>query len=110
MRLQPEFGEATIADGETASEAIRLGTRTLVGLVTPAAFDGTSITLQASIDGTTFSPLIDPATGDAYEIAAAASEAYYLDPIVTLPWNFVKIVAAAQTGDTVLATVVREIG
>lgn len=45
---------ATIANGQTISDAISSLGKTLVGLITPAAFTGTIITFQISMDGTTY--------------------------------------------------------
>jgi len=45
---------ATIALGQQTSDAINVKGRILVGVRTPAALTGTTLTLQISIDGTTF--------------------------------------------------------
>jgi hypothetical protein len=114
MAPRPEFASITIVNGQTVSSAatiLRLGEKTMIGLVTPATFDGTAITFQVSVDGTTYVVLNDPITGNPYTVAAALSEAYYFDPSVFLPWNFVKLVAGTvqATTDTVFTAIIRAI-
>jgi hypothetical protein len=45
---------ATIANGASLSGAVEIGDATVVALVMPAAWTAASITLQASVDGSTF--------------------------------------------------------
>jgi hypothetical protein len=45
---------ATIANGQSLSGAVDLGTNRLFAIVMPAAMTGTSLTFQASHDGSTY--------------------------------------------------------
>jgi len=107
--VRPDFRTVTISNGQTVSNVSLGAAETLIGIVTRSTFDGTSLTFQVSVDGTTFYPLCDPATGAAFAIVAAASKAYAIDPKWFLAWNFFTLVATAQTGDSILDLVVREI-
>lgn len=108
MAFQPEFSTVTIANGATASGVAIAGPKTLIGIIARSTFDGTSLKADVSIDGTTYYRLTNQ-DGTDWEIVAAASEAYAIEPFLFLPWNYFKLVAASQTGASVLDIMVREI-
>ena len=64
---------ATIANGATVSDAIRIDPGMITGLVMPAAFTGTAIAVHASTSyGGTYNPVYD-SDGNAVSAAVAAS-------------------------------------
>jgi hypothetical protein len=108
MSTQTESQTVTIASGGTVSTAIQASREAAWGLQMPAAFTGTSITFQASADGSTFQALYeyDTTTDDgsatrAVTLAVAAARSYDL-PAALTAWKAFKIVsgsaeAAART-------------
>lgn len=103
---------ATIANGQTVSDAIDLGGLELVGFFLPSTFDGTSLSLQASthIDGTYVA--VENGSGSAYSITTAASKyAPIADLAVIAGLRFIKLVAGASqsTSDTVITLAVRAV-
>ena len=87
---------AVIANGESLSAAVALGTggaRQLVGIQMPAAWTTASLTFAVSFDGTTYVPLYWD--GAEYTILAAggadASLGVSLEPSAFAGWPFVKV-------------------
>lgn len=110
MAYRPSVRTVTIASGATISDAAQIEGATLIGLILPAEFDGTTLTFQVSQDNATFVPLSKDTDGAAYSLAAGASKAYSLDPALFLPWAYVKLVAGtAQTGASVVTLLVRPV-
>ena len=72
-----------IPNGATQSEAIDLRGLGIFGILVPAGFAGTSITLEVTRDDSTFYPVLNR-DGSAYTITVAASE-YCALPISELP-------------------------
>lgn len=109
-----QYFPATIASGQSLSEAIDLGGTTLVGIQMPGSWDAADLTLQAAADGSTFGNVY-AADDTELEIAAAASRFIRLDPAVMSPFAHVKIrsgtsgSAVNQTGDRELILVGRAI-
>ena len=103
--------DVTIANGQTASEAIQMGhggsltnenTKTLQGVIIPTEFDGTSISFQVSRDNVTYYNLYDQ-TNALVSLTVAADRAYALPADKFNGWAYLKIVAGTtQTGDTTL--------
>jgi hypothetical protein len=92
-----------IEDGATESGVLRIESQAIIGIVTPASFEGTRIKFQVSHDNATYYTLTDPDDGNDVAIVAASSEAYAVDHALTRAWKFVKLVAGtAQTGDATL--------
>lgn len=108
---QVETVQVTITNGQQDSGVLTLYDRSLVGLILPATFDGAGLTLLVSQDGTTFVELDDPDTGAAVSLTVTASKAYAIDPILCIPWNFLKLHAttAQSTTDTVITAMVRRV-
>lgn len=79
----------TIASGASLSGGRSLGPTTLMGILLPASFTGTSITFQVSRDGDTWGNLYD---NDA-EVShtAAGGIAITVNAFTFTPWSFVKI-------------------
>jgi hypothetical protein len=64
---------ATIANGASLSAAVEIGDATVVALVMPGTWTAASITLQASIDGTTFVDVYKNNGATEFEVTVAAS-------------------------------------
>lgn len=92
--------KATILNTATESAAIDISGTTLVGFIIPAAFQGTTINFQVSIDGTTFFTL-DDYQGNVVTITGiAAGNAINWQRGDLSPWQHLKLVAgSAQTSD-----------
>lgn len=75
--------DCTIKSGASASAIVDLGAFRLVGIVTPATFEGTILTPKASTDGVTALPIQD-ATGAAKTITGVVVNAH----IVLSPADF----------------------
>jgi len=110
---------ATIAQGEpSATVSLAAGPDksqplTLVGLITPQAFDGDSIAFSASLDNVTYHPI----NRDDTEVTLSinGSTAYALDPITFAPWKFVRILTQTsgtntnQAAETEFTLIAREV-
>lgn len=97
-------GLATIANGQTTSSVITLdplggiypyGLMPVLLLVLPAAFTGTSIQFDVSVDGTTFQRLYDDA-GNALAVTVAASHTVAVPSLGAA--RSVKLVSSAAEG------------
>lgn len=87
---------ATIANGQTTSDAVNCGDKPPVMLRMPAAFTGTSLTFQGSQDGVTFQEI--DAGGSAYSVTVAASKDIALDPLKFGGARFIKLVSGSAEG------------
>ncbi len=99
----------TIASGQTASAVLTLGGLTPVGVITPGALTGTSLTFNGGAAPGALSPVHD---GDAaYSVAAGASRAIALEPAALYPWEYLQIVSSgAEAADRTLTLVLRKVG
>jgi len=85
--------DAVIAISTSLSGAIEIGAVDAIGLVMPAAMDGTSITFAVCDTlGGTYVPLYDD-TGVEVTVTHAASRAVSLSTVLAsmFPWKFMKI-------------------
>lgn len=97
----------TIASGGTTSTVIDLSSLGFVGIIFPAAFTGTAITFQGSVDNSTFTALYN-SSNTAYSITVAASRYYMLNPADFMGSRYIKIVSNATEGGTrTLTTITR---
>lgn len=101
---------ATIAAGQTVSDVIDLGrANALVGIQMPGTFVGTSLTFQASADGSTYVALYDR-DGQAVSVVVSTSRYIYLDPAIFAGVPYLKVVSGAtETGGAALSLVVRPV-
>jgi len=100
---------ATIADGQTKSEAIDLESIDLVGIFIPSGFDGTTLQFEAAtaVDGT-FYPVLS--AGANHELTVAASTYVPIENLAILSGvRYLKIVTASQTGDVILGLALRRV-
>ncbi len=94
---------ATIANGQTVGVAVRIppptnGLAVLCALSMPAAFTGTAITFQVSIDGgTTWNALYDD-TGTLVTVTVAASRHIRLIPSLFAGLDHIKLVSGSAEG------------
>jgi hypothetical protein len=93
---------ATIANGQTKSAAVPTYGYVVLGAVFPAELDGTAVTFEVSIDGTTFFPLYDSTGGAQVSMTVAASRAFDL-PTALASWPYLKfVIGTSQTGATTI--------
>lgn len=108
MAGRRSFINVTIPSASTTSDAatISSGTR-LVGFVTPAAFTGSNVSFQTSVDaGVSFQPVYN--AGSVYSVAVGTSRFVAIDPDVFIGAGYIKIVsdgseAAARTVTLVIS-------
>ncbi len=84
----------TIASGQTVSSAA-LTEGDLVGIRTPAALTGTSITFQTAFEDQVFLPYKKPATGNPVSMAVAADGSYGIVPSDFKSFDYIKIVSGS---------------
>lgn len=75
----PSTTTVTIANGQSLSGAVNLSGFTLIGIDLPATWTTANLTLQASIDNSTWDNVFD-STGTEVTISAAASRFILLNP------------------------------
>lgn len=103
-----EVATATIANGESLSGAVQLGGMYLSKIALPAEFDGTAITFQGSLDGSTFYNLYTNA-GTEVNYPASASRVIVPEFMDFLGLHSIKVragtagAATNQTGATVVS-------
>lgn len=99
--VDQDTNTVTIAQGASTSSSINLGSKGLVGFITPASLTGTAFTFTGSIDGSTFVAIYN-SDNTAYSITVGTSRYYILNPADFLGTRYVRIVsngteAAART-------------
>lgn len=95
---KPTFA-ITIASGGTASTAIDFRGRAGGGFTTPAAFTGTTISYQVSVDDSTYQTLYDQFGAQVVTAAVSTSRSYAL-PAELYGWPYFKIVSGSAEGGT----------
>lgn len=89
---------ATIANGVTTSAAIPTTGLSLVGVQLPAAFTGTTLTFQGSVDGTTYQPVYSTTSGTALSYTVAQGHYVAVDPIPFYGLAYIKLVSGSSEG------------
>lgn len=85
---------ATITNGASVSAAVDLGASSICGLIVPASMEGTTLSIQGcDTSGGTYGTLYD-ANNNPATITFSATRYYYIDPLITAGWEFVKILAS----------------
>lgn len=112
QNTQPKINNdtVTIATGQTTSDGIDLQGMTLCGLYLPSAFDGSTISFQASeTEDGTFVQVLDT-DGSVLTLAGLSASKYVkVAPADFAGIRFLKLVAGAQTGATVLPLALRQV-
>lgn len=109
MNRYPIHKSASIANGETTSGAVDLGSFRALAIGLPAAFDGTTITVEAAPEAEgTFQPVYDDA-GTAVSLTVAAGHVVAVDAVPLAALRFVRFVAGtAQTADRTLVLYLKD--
>jgi len=99
----------TIADTETDSAELDCGNGVLVGFMTDADIDGTSMTFKAGVTSGTTTALSN--MYGAVSLTVAASESFAVEPQDFFPYRYVVFVSgAAQSGAaTTITAIIRMI-
>ena len=115
---QLETIDVTIANGASLSGAATLDGKSVVGLISPAAWTPAGISFEASRDGTTFYPLYS-AAGEvsipSAHVAAAEARFFQMDPGDWIGFAAVKVrsglngAAVAQGAARTVTLVVRPV-
>lgn len=91
-------GSFTIASSGTVSSALDLKENTLVGLLMPSAFTGTTLTFQAATSaGGTYREVVGT-DGNAISFTVAAAKYVVIQPAVLAGVRFLKIVSGSAEG------------
>lgn len=94
LTRNPKQATATIANGGTTSSAIDIRNASIIGIITPSALTGTTITMAVSTSQSgTYVPLRSSAS-TAISLTVAASGAYPLSVNVE-PWSWLKLVSGS---------------
>jgi hypothetical protein len=99
---------ATIANGETVSDAVDLGDAFLCHIEKTTAVEGTAISFQGSSNGSTFVPVRDPVLDDGSSLTLTCTSVTaeiipVPDPSIFAGLRWVKVVmGTAQTGEGTL--------
>jgi len=108
-RNDPTFLKFFIPSGATTSTALshpdNLRPRThenprmtLAAVVTPAAFDGTGVGFEVSLNGNEWYPVHNP-DGTPYGLTVGTGRWTIIPPAISFAWQYIRIVAAAQSAD-----------
>lgn len=92
------FAAAAIASGQTVSAAIPVNGLALVGIQLPAAFTGTALTFQGSLDGVLFQPIFVTTSGTALSYTVAQGHYVAIDPAPFQGLKALKLVSGTSEG------------
>jgi hypothetical protein len=97
---------ATIASGQSLSAAICVGAGVPLAVQMPAAFTGTSLTFQGSIDGTTYQNVYDGSMEVSVDVAAGRTVVLPAAALAAFPFLKIRSGTAgsptSEGGDRVL--------
>lgn len=88
-----EFAELTIPASSATSNSYELNGTHLIGIIFPATFTGTKLTMQGSIDGTNFYEIYGSDSGTAKEVKVSANKMVVIENNFDNPFNFIKLVS-----------------
>ena len=113
-RNDPVFLEFKVPSGQTKSNSLQAPGRAgakienprmaLAAIVTPAAFDGTGVGFEVSLDGITWYPVHNP-DGTAYALTVGVSRWTCIPPAVSYAWQYIRLSTSSQTADRSLTGV-----
>lgn len=86
---------ASIANAATVSAAIPTQGLTLVGVQLPAAFTGTALTFQGSVDGVTYQAVYSTTSGTALSYTIAQARYIAIDPAPFYGLAYIKLVSGS---------------
>ena len=92
-----KFVDVTIASGQTVSNAVNCLGTVLVGIQTPAALTGTSLTFQVSDAGVTFFDYYN-AAGNQVTVAMSVDKRIGLLPADFAGIQYIKLVSSSAEG------------
>lgn len=105
-----EVQTVTIANGASLSDAVCVNDLVAIGLQLPAAWTSATVTLQGSMDGTTFVNIHENGANAEYAFTnAAASVGLSLSWETMLPWEWIKV-RSGTSGSAVTQGAARTIG
>lgn len=107
----PQTKNVTIAVAAQNSTAARIQAQAVIGIIVPANTEGATLALEGSQDGTNFLPIRrQDGTAEAVTITAAGGH-FWLDPRLTMPWTYVRVVSSLVQAGAVatIGLVVRRI-
>lgn len=89
---------ATIANGQQESSVINCGGLVLCGILLPAAFTGTALTFEASVDGVNFFAVKNTTSGTALSYTVAQGTYAAIDPKDFQGIQYLKIKSGSSEG------------
>jgi hypothetical protein len=102
--------DTTIPGGQTDTDIIDTLDYDIIGISTDAAFDGTSLAIQTGVSDSALLAVSDE-LGIVRAVPIALSEYVEVAPSWSMRWaRYVKFVAGAQTGNSVLRIYARQFG
>jgi hypothetical protein len=87
----------TISSSGTVSSAVDVENLSVVGIIMPATFTGTTITFQVSDDNSTFQALYN-ANNTAVSMSVTQGRSYGLVPGDFAAWRYIKVVSSSTEG------------
>lgn len=90
------IASASIANGQTVSAAIPTQALSLVGIQLPAAFTGTTITFQGSVDGSTYQVVKSTTSGTSLSYTVAQGTYVAIDPTPFYGLAYIKLVSGSS--------------
>lgn len=108
VQLITESQDVSIASGQSLSSAVNLSGRVIVGIIMPGTWTAANLTLQGSMDNSTFYDVYD-IDGTELTITAAASRYIVLDPVNYPSLKYLKL-RSGTTGTPVNQGGARTIG
>lgn len=88
----------TIANGQQLSSALNLKGLVLVGILLPAAFTGTALTFEASVDGTNFFLVKSTTSGSSLSYTVAQGTYAAINPVDFEGIEYLKIQSGSAEG------------
>lgn len=96
----------TIPAGSSTSNSYELGGTHLIGILMPATFTGTKLTIKGSIDGTNFYEVYGSDSGTAKEIKVSAGKFIAIENNYDNPFNFIQLVSnSTEASDRILTII-----
>lgn len=93
-----ELFTATIANGQTVSGAVDLGSKRLFAIVTPAALTSTAMTFQASHDGSTYNAVYDESGSQLSYTVSTSRYIVISSPARWIGVRYLKVVGGSAEG------------